>query len=210
MSINLFTTTECRSDARLSVGAACLLMWALLVPVAWPLSPVHAEDKPATAVDVKLQVTGLFSSDRVADLQRTVEAIPEIELVSVDFDTAEAVFRYDSAKTFQNAKPDQIIEQLDNLVKPASRYTFGIKSLCKIPRDKLKRIEIPIVGLDCKACCLAVYETVYKLEGVEQATASFKQGLVTAWIDPEKTAPEKLEEALIQRNVTLKNRAAAP
>ena len=66
-------------------------------------------------------------------------------------------------------------------------------------------VEIPVVGLDCKACCLAAYEAIYKLEGVERATASFKDGLVTAWIDSEKTDRTKLEAALKQRNVTLKD-----
>ncbi len=36
----------------------------------------------------------------------------------------------------------------------------------------------------------------FKLLGVEQATASFKVGLVTAWIDPAKTDRAMLEEAL--------------
>jgi len=102
------------------------------------------------------------------------------------------------------ARPEQIIERFDNKLREVSRSTFGIKPICATPRDKLQFIEIPVLGLDCKACCLAAYEAVYKLEGVEQATASFKDGLVTAWIDPQQTNREKLEAALKQRNVTLK------
>lgn len=40
-----------------------------------------------------------------------------------------------------------------------------------------------------------------RLEGVEQATASFKNGLVTAWIDASKTDRAKLEMELKQRGV---------
>lgn len=166
-----------------------------------------AEDKADSRQSIKHQVTGLFSAGRVRDLQKTAEKLPGMKLMSVDFDTAEAVFLYDSAAVFPNMAPEKIVEEFDNRLKQASFYTFGIKPLCKTPRDKLKRIEIAVVGLDCKACSLAAYEAVYKLEGVEQATASFKEGLVTAWIHPEKTDRAKLEEALVKKGVTLKNRA---
>jgi hypothetical protein len=48
------------------------------------------------------------------------------------------------------------------------------------------------------------YEAIYRMEGVEQATADFKKGLVTAWIDPAKVDPAKLEAALRSRGVTLR------
>ena len=64
-------------------------------------------------------------------------------------------------------------------------------------------IEIPIVGLDCRACSLAVYEMVYRLKGVELATASFKDGKVTALIDPQKTNRTALEMALKSKQVEL-------
>jgi hypothetical protein len=41
------------------------------------------------------------------------------------------------------------------------------------------------------------------VEGVEQATASFKEGLVTAWIHPHKVNRLKLEEALRKKGVKL-------
>jgi hypothetical protein len=52
--------------------------------------------------------------------------------------------------------------------------------------------------LNCRA-----YEPIYRLEGVERATASFKEGRVTAVIDPEETSREKLETAVKQRGVQL-------
>ena len=167
--------------------------------------PSFAEDKPATPQEIKHQVTGLFCPERVDDLHKAAKQLANIELVSVDYATAEAVFRYDPAKVFPNTKPEQVVEQFDNQLRNASRHTFGIKPLCMTPRDQLEFVEIPVVGLDCKACSLGAYEIVYKLEGVEQATANFKTGLVSAWIDPSKTDRKKLEEILVQRSVTLKD-----
>jgi copper chaperone CopZ len=90
------------------------------------------------------------------------------------------------------------------MIRNASTHTFGVRAVCTTPREKLKRIEIPVAGLDCKGCELAAYEAIFKIEGVEQATCSFKAGMMTALIDPEKTNKGALEEALKKRNVTLK------
>jgi hypothetical protein len=167
--------------------------------------PCSADDKPAEPQPVKHRLTGLFSADREADLQLVFkEKIPEVKLVSVDFKTAEATFVYDADKLFNKPNAEQVIERFDNLLRTHTAGTFGIKAVCTIPRDKLKFVEIPVIGLDCKGCSLAAYEAIYQLEGVEQATASFKAGLVTAWINPEKTDQAKLETALQQRNVQLK------
>lgn len=164
------------------------------------------EGQPAEPQPVKFRITGLFSPDREADLKVALQQLPEVTLVKVDFETSEASFTFEPAKAFPGAKPEQFVEQFDNRLRSASRHTLGIRAVCLIPREKLTLVEIPVVGLDCKGCCLAAYESIYKLEGVERATASFKNGLVTASIDPEKTDRTKLEAALVQRGVTLSPR----
>jgi hypothetical protein len=159
----------------------------------------------ARADTIKHQITGLFSMDREKDLRATFAQIPEIRLVSIDFKNAEVTLEYSTGKVFANAKPGEIIQRLDGMVKAASNHTFGVKPLRTVPREKLRLIEIPVAGLDCKACCLAAYEAVYRLEGVEIVTASFREGRVTALIDPEKTDRSKLEAALKQRGVVAKS-----
>jgi len=163
----------------------------------------------AEETEVTFRVTGLFMPSREDDLKEFAKQIPEVTLISVDFKLAEAKFKFDAAKAFPGAKPDKYAERLDNLLRNATRHTMGIRPQSTTPRDKLEFVEIGVVGLDCKACSLACYECVYKLDGVEQATASFKDGLVTAWIDPTKTDKGKLEAALKQRNVQLKTPPAA-
>ena len=164
-----------------------------------------ADDTPAEPQPVKHRVTGLFSPDRESDLKKVfAEKIPEVKLVSIDFKNSEATFVYDADKLFNKPKPEQLIERFDNLLRTHTLGTFGIRAVCATPKDKLKFVEIPIVGLDCKGCCLAAYESIYKIDGVEQATASFKDGLATAWIDPKKTSQAELEDALKKRNVQLK------
>jgi len=90
------------------------------------------------------------------------------------------------------------------MIRNASTHTFGIRALCTTPKEKLTRIEIPVAGLDCRGCELSAYEVIAKTDGVEQATCSFRSGMMTALIDPEKTNKAALEEALKKRNVTLR------
>jgi copper chaperone CopZ len=157
---------------------------------------------PADVKQVKHQVTGLFMPECEKDLREVAAKIPEIKVVAIDFKNAEATFEYDVAKF---GKPDQAIQKLDGLLKGASFHTFGVKPLCTTAKEKLKLIEIPVAGLDCKACSLAAYEAIYRLDGVERATASFRDGRVTALVDPAKTDRATLEVALKKKGVTVKS-----
>ena len=152
---------------------------------------------------IKHRLTGLCCLEREEDLRQVVATMPGVELKSIDFPNAEATFAYDAPKLFPQHKPEKFNEQFENLLRNASQGTFGIRPPATIPRDKLTLIEIKVVGLDCKACSFAAYEAIYKLPGVEQATASFKAGLVTAWIDPTQTNRAALEEALKKKGVEL-------
>ena len=163
-----------------------------------------AAPSSARAESFKHQITGLFAPDREADLREALRDIPTIKIVRIDFATAEGTFEYDPKQAFPGAKPQQILEHFDSLVKNATHHTFGIKPLSQTPPEKLTPIEIAVVGLDCKACSLAAYEAIFKIDGVERATASFREGRVTALIDPTRTDRVALETALVNRGVTLK------
>ncbi|MBI1373622.1 MAG: hypothetical protein GC159_12910 [Phycisphaera sp.] len=186
---------------------------ALLALCLTPCAPTRAaDDKPAAddpAVGVKEHrhlVKGLFSKEREADLREAIGRMPdEIELVTADYQTNEAVFRYDQSKVFKGAKPQQVIEWFNQRLQQVSDRTFGIKPLPELPADKLTRVEIHIAGLDCKACSYGVYLTMERVDGVEVATASFHDGLATALIDPSKTDRAKLIEALKKREVDVKD-----
>ncbi len=162
-----------------------------------------AADEPKQPAACKHQITGLFSKDREKDLRVLFAQLPEFKLVSIDFDQAEVVLEYDAAQVFPGAAPEQVIDRLGGKLRDASRSTFGVKPLPAVPQDQLERVEIPVVGLDCKACGLAAYEAIYRIDGVERATASFREGLVTAWIHPQRTNRAALEEALSRRGVEL-------
>jgi copper chaperone CopZ len=149
------------------------------------------------------RVIGLFSPDREQDLREAFKELPELTLVTVNFDDAEITVEFVPAKAFPGVKAEQIVERLDQQLRSVTRHTFGAKPRRTVARDKLQQVVIPAAGLDCKACSLAAYEAVAAIEGVVQATASFKEGKVTALFDPAKTDRAKLEDALRKKGVQL-------
>jgi hypothetical protein len=157
----------------------------------------------AHADTAKVRITGLFMKEREEDLRAVVAKIPQVKLVSIDYEQAEASFAYDPAKAFPGVKPADFVQQLDNLVKSASNHTFGVKPLSTVPRDQLRRVEIAATALDCRACCLAAYETVMRLDGVDRATASFREGRVIAWIDPTRVDQARIEDVLRKLGVDI-------
>lgn len=165
-----------------------------------------ANQAGAAEQTVKVRLTGLFARDREADLRALLATWNGCRLVRLDFDHAEVELRFDPATLLPGARPEQLITRLDERLRQGSQSTFGVKPPCPTPRDQLKRVTIPAAGLDCKACCLAAYEIVAHLDGVAQATASFREGQITALIDPRKTDQAKLEAALQARGVSLKRR----
>jgi hypothetical protein len=161
----------------------------------------QADDKPAKPERLTYRVTGLFSPDREKDLKEAFKELADLTLVSVNFDDAEITVEFVPTKAFPGAKPEQLVEQFDQKLRSVTRSTFGVKPKRTVPRDKLEQVVIATAGLDCKACCLAAYESISGIDGVMQATASFKEGRVTALIDPTKTDRSKLEDSLRKRGV---------
>jgi copper chaperone CopZ len=176
-------------------------MKSLLILLLTAVLACAADDKPANPQLVKHRITGLFSHEREVALREALNEIPGVELVSLDFDHAVGTFRYDPAVAFKNTKPEEIEKSFNSKLGTLTRNTLGIQPLIATPPDQLTRVEIPIAGLDCQACCLAAYESIYKVEGVAQATASFKEGKLTALIDPAKTNRDALIAELTKRRV---------
>jgi len=180
----------------LILGTLCLLACAAFA----------ADEKPAPPQNFTHRMTGLFSPDRETALRTAMEKVPGVALVSVNFEHSEGVFCYDPAVAFKGTKPDDITKRFDELIRTATRSTLGIAA----PHDKLTRIEIPVIGLDCQACALGTYEAIYKIDGVAAATVDYQEGRVTALIDSSKTTQPALEDALKKRDVQLKTPPKTP
>jgi copper chaperone CopZ len=156
------------------------------------------------AENVTHRITGLFSPEREVDLREAAKQMEGVDVVSVDVARGEAVFAYDPAKLFKGVKEKDYVQRFDQLLRQASRHTFGARPRGDTPWEKLVRVEIPVTVLDCRGCELSAYEAVAKIDGVEQATAVSKDGKVVAMIDPAKTGRDALVDALKKRQVLIK------
>jgi copper chaperone CopZ len=181
---------------RLRFSAALIVLAGLSITAG-------ADDKGTKPERLTCRVIGLFSHDREKDLRTGFAELTGVELVSINLDEGEITVEFVPAMVFPGAKPEQRIEQLDNKVRNATHGTFSVKPRRTVDRNKLEKIEIPVAGLDCKACALAAHEILARIDGVEQAVVDFKSGRITTLIDPGKTSQAKLEEALRQREVTV-------
>ena len=168
-------------------------------------SAIGAQPKPEPKLEQRTyRVTGLFSPDREKVLRASFQELaPEFKLLAVNFDEAEVTIEFSPMKQWPNQKPERVTELLNDKVRSVTHSTFGIKPRREVARDKLTQIVIPATGLDCQACCLAAYEAIAAIDGVYQATASFKDGKITARIDPTKTNQSQLEAALKKKGVDL-------
>jgi copper chaperone CopZ len=169
-------------------------------------STAGAADKQPAKAEPKVErityrVIGLFSRDREKDLRAGFEELTDFKLISVNFDDSEITVEFAPAKLWPGQKPERVTELVNDKVRASTSHTFGVKPRREIARDKLQEVTIPAAGCDCKACCLAAYEAVANVDGVYQATASFKDGRITVLFDPTKTDKSKLEEALRKRGV---------
>ena len=183
----------------------------LLIILCLLASPIFAADeKPAEPQNFTHRITGLFAPSRETTLRTALETLPNVKLVSLDFEHAEGVFNYDPAVAFNGTKPEDITKRFDELLRNATRSTLGIAALITTPHDKLTRIDIPVISCDCQACALGIYEIIYKIEGVAAATVELKEGRVTALIESEKTSQLALEDALKKREVKLNTPPKTP
>jgi len=148
------------------------------------------------------RLLGLFQPDRSEDFREIISSkIPDLVVIKIDYDQGIVELKFDPDSLLNKAKPAQYLERLENLLRQASNGTFSLLPLSKTNPAKLEKIEIRIAGLDCKACGFAAYEAVAKLDGVERATVSFKEGRLLAWVDPMKINRAMLVDALQKKRV---------
>lgn len=192
--------------SRIVIAAMACLMPRFLAMLCLLGGAAVAEEQPAGPTRVTCQVRGLFCPEMEQHLRTLVaRELPEFTIVSVDFPRAEAIFAFDPAVAFpreQSAKAEVHLQRFNGRLRSASKGTFSVLPLRTTPLESLEWIEIPLEGLDCMGCSLAVYEALMMTKGVEQATASFKDGKALALIDPKKVDQDALWKPLREWGVS--------
>lgn len=181
---------------------------ASIAVISFLSAATFAADAPPMPKPFTFRIFGMFAPEREAELKETAEKLMNVKLVSVDYAKAEATFEFDPAKAFPGAKPEQVEERLGNQLRDASHSTFQFKKKLEMPRESLQKIEIAVVGLDCKACSFAAYQAVMRLEGVEQCEVVFRQEKLTALVDGSKIDKAKIETRLKEMGLKIREPGA--
>ncbi len=179
-----------------------------VAPIIWnPPPQPEPQTRPIQISEqhtLTVQVTGLFMRDRVDAFRALLQQVPEVRLLELDFETAQARLAYDpECDLFRGVQPTQLIERCHNRLQQLSRSTLGMRAVSSVPREQWKKLDLQIAGLDCMACSYAAYDALIRIEGVEQATASFRDGKATAWYNAAVTNQELIVMTLKQRQVVV-------
>lgn len=184
----------------------CCTYLAILVATA----PLHAEP-PRKPERLTVRVVGLFAPAREKALREALKKHPELTLVDLNYADGELTVEFVRDKVFPGApKIERVIELLNDKIRSATYHTIGATPRTTTPRANLSLVTIPVIGCDCAGCNLAAAEAVERLEGVARVTVCFKEGKLTARIDPAKIKREALEAALKNAGVTLKSSPTQP
>lgn len=172
---------------------------AILLLLLLNVSNAFAAEKTVT-----FGVTGLFQPDRVGDLRRQAALIKDVTLKRVNYESAVVSFSYETNQPpFKNASAEQVFRHMNEQLQQVSKGAFSLRPLSQLPREQWREVSFPVQGLDCKACSFAAYNIVIAIDGVEHATASFKDGRITVWMDSKKTNREAVESALRRGGVKI-------
>lgn len=176
---------------------------AIEAPVRRTSSSLEPEASEAAATQIvnsrtiRVRIQGLFVPEQVDALRSRMQQVDQAILESIDYETAEAAIRISvDGDMFRNATDEQVIQRLNERMQHVSRGLFSIRALGALDPSAMQKIEFRIVGLDCKACSLAVHDILVRQEGVVHAKASFRDGRATVWVDSSVTDRNKLSQAL--------------
>ncbi len=179
-------------------------------PTALALFLLLAGTSPAEQARYQYRVTSYFIPERAEAIRKAFKEFHEgIAVVGMDFETATVTLRFDSEAVLGEAasRTDEHRRQaLDRGLLHLTRGTINLLPPGNVPEERLKEVSIPIAGLDCIGCSYAAYEAVRRVEGVDYATASFRNGRVLARFDKERTSEDALRKALLKRRISLNYR----
>lgn len=166
--------------------------------------PVAAQE-PALASPrtVRVRIVGLFAPERVDALREAARGIEEASLQEIEYETAHAVFEIRPDKNWKDVQAEKLAERIDQALRHATHSTIAAAPASETPAERLTETEIAAYGCACKACELAAYESLAKIEGVERATVSFRDSRIVVRFDSADTNRDALLEALKQRGVAL-------
>jgi cation transport ATPase len=154
-------------------------------------------------------VHGLFQPEREQELRTLLAKLPGVQVQHVELKTARITFTCDPAiPEFRGQTPERQLALVNERVREASQHTFQLQPLGDRAPETWQEVHLRVAGLDCRGCAFAAYLVAMKVDGVQHALVSFRDGSLRAWYDAAKTSPVELTKALRQAQVDVRDDAA--
>ena len=131
---------------------------------------------------VQLKIGGMTCSACAKAIERAVGKLPSAKDVSVNYATEKLSVSYDEQKL-----------ALDEVKKAVIKAGYEV-----IEAETGKEITIPIGGMTCSACAVAVEKATGKLPGVELASVNFATEKLKIKYDPNKLRISEIKQAIVK------------
>lgn len=167
----------------------------------------------AEEVEWRYRVTGFFMPERAEAIRKSFKELHEdITVARLDFDTATVTLRFDPSIVVPRGGRNSATQfaVFNQMLRGQTKGVIALLPRSEVPQEQLREVAIPIAGLDCIGCSYAAYETVRRVDGVDYAIASFRDGRVVVRYDSKKTSDQELVAALQKRQISLNYRITDP
>jgi len=131
---------------------------------------------------VQLKIGGMTCSACAKAIERAVGKLPSAKDVSVNYATEKLSVSYDEQKL-----------ALDEVKKAVIRAGYEV-----IEAETGKEITIPIGGMTCSACAVAIEKATGKLPGVEIASVNFATEKLKIKYDSSKLRISEIKQAIVK------------
>ena len=131
---------------------------------------------------VQLKIGGMTCSACAKAIERAVGKLPNVKDVSVNYATEKLSVSFDEQKL-----------ALDEVKKAVIKAGYEV-----IEAETGKEITIPIGGMTCSACAIAIEKATGKLPGVEMASVNFATEKLKIKYDSSKLRISEIKQAIVK------------
>jgi mercuric ion transport protein len=174
-----------------TVLAVALMAFPNYAHIFYPKPKQIIVNQEATIQQARFVVSGMTCTGCEEHVKHALSEVNGVIESEASYEAGTASVKYDAAKTSINALKEAI---------NATGYTVeDIRADDAIPVFQMasgNTIELTVKGMTCSGCEAHVVHALDEVEGVLQASASYKNAKATITFDPAKTTVEKIKAAI--------------
>lgn len=156
--------------------------------------------KESSVTLANFSIKGMTCISCEEHVKHAVNALDGVLEASADYEDGTANVKFNDAKVSVEKIVDAInstgykVEEYE--LQSSTQSNNAVHDVSSLQEAAVNKIEFQIKGMTCSGCEGHVKHAVNQLEGVIEASASYKDGKAVISYDASKTSPEKIKEAI--------------